>query len=182
MKLQERIAIFQQFGRTYRAFMTAFESRVGLPLPRWRILLALYDHARLVEQGTGAACRDDAPHSGPNLSQKRLVERLSIDPGALTRQLKQLEKPRVDRSQYRRAGQPVDQCRADGRGASGRRARAAAPQRVSCKCARGVVRRCAACARGSAQGHRALRDAWRAASPGRARRHACHRMTRKTSR
>ncbi|MCF7696632.1 MarR family transcriptional regulator [Mycetohabitans sp. B2] len=91
MKLQERIAIFQQFGRTYRAFMTAFESRVGLPLPRWRILLALYDHARLVEQGTRAASRDDAPHGGPSLSQKRLVERLSIDPGALTRQLKQLE-------------------------------------------------------------------------------------------
>ncbi|WP_323072945.1 MarR family transcriptional regulator [Mycetohabitans endofungorum] len=89
MELQKRIAIFQQFGRTYRAFMTAFESRVGLPLPRWRILLALYDHARLVEQG--AASGGDTPHGGPSLSQKRLVERLSIDPGALTRQLKQLE-------------------------------------------------------------------------------------------
>ncbi|MCG1055724.1 MarR family transcriptional regulator [Mycetohabitans sp. B5] len=91
MELQERIAIFQQFGRTYRAFMTAFESRVGLPLPRWRILLALYDHARLVEPGAQAAGRDDKSHGGPSLPQKRLVERLSIDPGALTRQLKQLE-------------------------------------------------------------------------------------------
>ncbi|MEJ2767278.1 MarR family winged helix-turn-helix transcriptional regulator [Mycetohabitans sp. B46] len=91
MELQEQIAIFQQFGRAYRAFMSAFESRVGLPLPRWRILLALYDHARLVEQSTGAASRDGASHGGLSLSQKRLVERLSIDPGALTRQLKQLE-------------------------------------------------------------------------------------------
>nr|WP_255779317.1 MarR family transcriptional regulator [Mycetohabitans sp. B5] len=71
--------------------MTAFESRVGLPLPRWRILLALYDHARLVEPGAQAAGRDDKSHGGPSLPQKRLVERLSIDPGALTRQLKQLE-------------------------------------------------------------------------------------------
>ena len=68
----ERIAFIQQFGRTYRAFMQAFESQVGHPMPRWRILLALHDHAG-------------------ELSQKRLVERLRVDPGALTRQLKTLE-------------------------------------------------------------------------------------------
>ncbi len=71
MEAPDHIAILQQFGRTYRAFMSAFEAQVGQPLPRWRILLALY------EQG--------------ELSQKRLVERLRVDPGALTRQLKNLE-------------------------------------------------------------------------------------------
>ncbi|WP_109482921.1 MarR family winged helix-turn-helix transcriptional regulator [Paraburkholderia sp. C35] len=72
MEEQDRVAILQQFGRTYRAFMSAFEGRVGHPLPRWRILLALYDQAG-------------------ESSQKKLVERLRIDPGALTRQLKSLE-------------------------------------------------------------------------------------------
>jgi MarR family transcriptional regulator, organic hydroperoxide resistance regulator len=72
METQDRIAIVQQFGRTYRAFMSAFEAQVGHPLPRWRILLALHDQ------------------NGES-SQKRLVERLRVDPGALTRQLKLLE-------------------------------------------------------------------------------------------
>jgi len=72
MEEQDRIAIVQQFGRTYRTFMSAFEAHVGHPMPRWRILLALHDQ-------NGEA------------SQKRLVERLRVDPGALTRQLKTLE-------------------------------------------------------------------------------------------
>lgn len=72
METQDRIAIVQQFGRTYRAFMAAFEAQVGHPMPRWRILLALYE-----QDGES--------------SQKRLVERLRVDPGALTRQLKLLE-------------------------------------------------------------------------------------------
>lgn len=72
MEFQDRIAIVQQFGRTYRAFLAAFESQVGQPMPRWRVLLALY------EQNGGS-------------SQKRLVEQLKVDPGALTRQLKALE-------------------------------------------------------------------------------------------
>ena len=72
MDTRDRIAIVQQFGRTYRAFMAGFEAQVGHPLPRWRIMLALYE-------------RDGES------SQKRLVERLRVDPGALTRQLKALE-------------------------------------------------------------------------------------------
>jgi MarR family transcriptional regulator, organic hydroperoxide resistance regulator len=68
----DRVAVVQQFGRTYRAFMSAFEAAVGQPMPRWRILLALHEHAGV-------------------LSQKSLVERLKVDPGALTRQLKTLE-------------------------------------------------------------------------------------------
>lgn len=72
MEEQDRVAVMQQFGRTYRAFMSAFEAHVGQPLPRWRILLALHDQAG-------------------ESSQKRLVERLRVDPGALTRQLKTLE-------------------------------------------------------------------------------------------
>lgn len=72
MEEQDRVAVMQQFGRTYRTFMSAFEAYVGHPLPRWRILLALHDQ-------------------GGESSQKRLVERLRVDPGALTRQLKALE-------------------------------------------------------------------------------------------
>ncbi|GAB5098202.1 MarR family transcriptional regulator [Caballeronia sp. HLA56] len=72
MNEQERIAVVQQFGRTYRAFMSAFEAAVGQPMPRWRILFALHEHEGEV-------------------SQKKLVERLRVDPGALTRQLKTLE-------------------------------------------------------------------------------------------
>lgn len=72
MEEQDRVAVVQQFGRTYRAFMSAFELHVGHPMPRWRILLALHE-----QDGES--------------SQKRLVERLRIDPGALTRQLKALE-------------------------------------------------------------------------------------------
>lgn len=70
--MEDYVAIVQQFGRTYRAFLSAFESQVGHAMPRWRILLALTE--------------PDAAWS-----QKRLVERLRIDPGALTRQLKALE-------------------------------------------------------------------------------------------
>jgi DNA-binding MarR family transcriptional regulator len=69
---KERTAVVQQFGRTYRAFMTAFESHVGVPMPRWRIMLALRDW----------------PAAQP---QKKLVEALGMDPGALTRQVQQLE-------------------------------------------------------------------------------------------
>ena len=67
----ERVAAIQQFGRTYRSFLAAYEAHVGLPLPRWRILMAVSE--------------------GGCVSQKLLVERLQFDPGALTRQLKSLE-------------------------------------------------------------------------------------------
>jgi DNA-binding MarR family transcriptional regulator len=70
--MEDYIGIVQQFGRTYRSFMSAFEAQVGHAMPRWRILLALTD-------------------PDGEWSQKRLVERLRIDPGALTRQLKSLE-------------------------------------------------------------------------------------------
>ncbi len=68
---QERVAAIQQFGRTYRSFLSAYEAHVGLPLPRWRILLTVSE--------------------GGSVSQKFLVERLQFDPGSLTRQLKSLE-------------------------------------------------------------------------------------------
>lgn len=68
---QERVAVVQQFGRTYRSFLSAFEAHVGLPMTRWRILLAV--------------------SNGGSVSQKFLVEKLQLDPGALTRQIKSLE-------------------------------------------------------------------------------------------
>ena len=70
--MEDYVSIVQQFGRTYRTFLSAFEARVGHAMPRWRILRTLTE-----DEG--------------EWSQKRLVERLRIDPGALTRQLKSLE-------------------------------------------------------------------------------------------
>jgi len=68
---QARATAIQQFGRTYRSFLSAFEAHVGLPMPRWRILLTVSE--------------------GGSVSQKFLVEHLQLDPGALTRQIKSLE-------------------------------------------------------------------------------------------
>jgi DNA-binding MarR family transcriptional regulator len=52
--------------------MAAFDQQLGMPLPRWRILIGLYQ-----ENGC--------------LSQKQLVRLLRIDPAAVTRQLKSIE-------------------------------------------------------------------------------------------
>ncbi|GJG97383.1 MarR family winged helix-turn-helix transcriptional regulator [Cupriavidus pauculus] len=69
---RQSLAVLQQFGRTYRAYAAAFEQRIGHPLPRWRILFALHGH------------------EGP-IAQKPLADRVGMDPGALTRQLKTLQ-------------------------------------------------------------------------------------------
>jgi DNA-binding MarR family transcriptional regulator len=63
--------VVQQLGRTYRAMLSSFDASMGLPLPRWRILLALY------QQG--------------QMSQKHLAEHLGMDPAALTRQVKAMQ-------------------------------------------------------------------------------------------
>jgi len=63
--------VVQQLGRTYRAMLSSFDASMGLPLPRWRILLALY------QQG--------------QMSQKQLAEHLGMDPAALTRQVKAMQ-------------------------------------------------------------------------------------------
>ncbi|MBY0577943.1 MAG: MarR family transcriptional regulator [Burkholderiales bacterium] len=65
-------SLLQQIGRTSRAMYCAFEAEVGQALPRWRILQALHEHK----------CA----------TQKQLATQLSMDPGALTRQMKALEK------------------------------------------------------------------------------------------
>lgn len=69
---RQSLAVLQQFGRTCRAWAAAFEARIGLPMPRWRILYALYGN-------------DGA------IAQKPLADRVGMDPGALTRQLKALQ-------------------------------------------------------------------------------------------
>ena len=66
-----QLQAIQQLGRTYRAFMAAFEANIGQSMPRWRILLNL--------------------HQAGELSQKELALRLRTDPGALTRQIKAIE-------------------------------------------------------------------------------------------
>lgn len=63
--------LLQQIGRTGRAMHAAFEKEVGIPLTRWRILQAL--------------------HESGKIPQKDLASLLSMDPGLLTRQMKQME-------------------------------------------------------------------------------------------
>lgn len=63
--------LLQQLSRTSRCMFAAFETRVGHPLPRLRILAALQEQK----------CS----------TQKELVHELHMDPGALTRQMKSLE-------------------------------------------------------------------------------------------
>lgn len=65
------LSAIQQLGNTYRALMSTFEASVGQSMPRWRILLNIYQH--------GAT------------TQKQLAADLKIDPAALTRQLKAIE-------------------------------------------------------------------------------------------
>ena len=71
MNERER-ALLRQLGRTARTMYTAFEAQVGHALPRWRILQAL--------------------HEQKHATQKDLARQLAMDPGALTRQMKALEK------------------------------------------------------------------------------------------
>ncbi len=66
-----QLRAIQQLGRTYRALMGAFEAKIGLSMPRWRILLAL--------------------HQAGERSQKALARDLRMDPAALTRQVKAIE-------------------------------------------------------------------------------------------
>lgn len=66
-----QLQVMQQIGRTYRIMLSAFGAKVGLPMPRWRVLLTL--------------------HQKGELSQKDLIAELRMDPAALTRQLKSIE-------------------------------------------------------------------------------------------
>lgn len=59
-------------GQTYRVMQSAFSSKVGHALPRWRILLALHENGQC--------------------SQKHLAERCRLDPASLTRQLQAMQK------------------------------------------------------------------------------------------
>lgn len=67
-----QIRFMQQLGRSYRALVAGFESHTGQSMARWRILILL--------------------HARGEMPQKTLVRELGIDPAALTRQLKALEK------------------------------------------------------------------------------------------
>jgi MarR family transcriptional regulator, organic hydroperoxide resistance regulator len=68
----ERLQVLQQLGRTYRAFLSAYEKEVGHFLPRWRVMLHLYQQ-------------------GKPSPQKQVGEASFMDPGALSRQLSALE-------------------------------------------------------------------------------------------
>lgn len=68
----QQLNVLQQLGRTYRAFMSAYEKEVGHFVPRWRVLLHLYNA------------------QGP-YPQKQLGHATYMDPGALSRQLSCLE-------------------------------------------------------------------------------------------
>ncbi len=71
-KQQQGLQVIQHMGQTYRVMQSAFSSKVGHALPRWRILLALHENGQC--------------------SQKHLAERCRLDPASLTRQLQAMEK------------------------------------------------------------------------------------------
>ena len=71
-KQQQGLQVIQHMGQTYRVMQSAFSSKVGHALPRWRILLAL--------------------HECGQCSQKHLAERCRLDPASLTRQLQAMQK------------------------------------------------------------------------------------------
>lgn len=68
----EQMTLLQQLGRSYRAFLAAYEKDVGHYLGRWAVLLRLY--------------QVDAP-----CSQRQLGDAVHMDPGSLSRQLGALE-------------------------------------------------------------------------------------------
>jgi DNA-binding MarR family transcriptional regulator len=71
-KQQQGLQVIQHLGQSYRVMQSAFSSKVGHALPRWRILLAL--------------------HESSPCSQKHLAERCRLDPASLTRQLQAMQK------------------------------------------------------------------------------------------
>jgi DNA-binding MarR family transcriptional regulator len=71
MKESSQLQAIQQLGQTYRTFLSCFEASIGYSMPRWRVLLNLYQSGEL--------------------SQKDLARRLRIDPAALTRHIKAIE-------------------------------------------------------------------------------------------
>ncbi len=64
------LEMMQRVGRIYRTWVRLFESEVGIPGVRWRILLALGDEP---------------------VSQKQLVSSLDVDAATLTRHVKAME-------------------------------------------------------------------------------------------
>jgi len=72
VETSEQLKVLQQLGRTYRAFLSAYEREVGHFLPRWKVMLHLYN------------AQQPCP-------QKQLGESSHMDPGALSRQLGSLE-------------------------------------------------------------------------------------------
>lgn len=72
LEAPEQLKVLQQLGRTYRAFMSAYEKEVGHFLPRWKVMMHLYN-----EQGS--------------CPQKQLGDASHMDPGALSRHLSALE-------------------------------------------------------------------------------------------
>src|SRR5690606_13007771 len=67
-----QLQAMQQLGRTYRSLMSAFESNIGHTMPRWRMLLTLFQSGEC--------------------SQKQIARDLYMDPAALTRQSKAIER------------------------------------------------------------------------------------------
>ena len=67
----ERSSVLLNLGRTYHASVVAFEKHAGISSASWRILF-------LIDRE-------------PDCTQKRLIELIQVDPGSITRQVKQLE-------------------------------------------------------------------------------------------
>jgi MarR family transcriptional regulator, organic hydroperoxide resistance regulator len=67
----QHTSVFLRLGKAYNASTQEFEKLTGIRAPAWRLLFLTHLH--------------------PGISQRSLIQMIRVDPGSITRQLKELE-------------------------------------------------------------------------------------------
>lgn len=80
----QHTSVFLRLGKAYNASTQAFEALTGVRAPAWRLLFLI--------------------HLTPGIGQKSLIRMIRVDPGSITRQLKELERQGL----ILRAADPLD--------------------------------------------------------------------------
>ena len=68
----QHTSVFLRLGKAYNASIQEFETLTGMRAPAWRLLFLI--------------------HLQPGIGQKSLIQMIRVDPGSITRQLKELER------------------------------------------------------------------------------------------
>ncbi|MBM3363616.1 MAG: MarR family transcriptional regulator [Betaproteobacteria bacterium] len=68
----QHTSVFLRLGKAYNASIQEFETLTGIRAPAWRLLFLI--------------------HLQPGIGQKSLIRMIRVDPGSITRQLKELER------------------------------------------------------------------------------------------